>query len=99
MGRQIAVIGSGISGLSAAAYSAQDGNEVHVFEKNNEIGGRVRQFTQQGYPFDMVPSWYLMPDTIDYFFQDFDLLASHSYELLPLNPQFEMAAPDEVVAV
>jgi phytoene desaturase len=26
------VIGSGFSGLSAAAYAAKSGNEVHVFE-------------------------------------------------------------------
>jgi len=30
---KIAIIGSGFSGLSAAAYSAQKGHEVHVFEK------------------------------------------------------------------
>src|SRR5690606_31017743 len=99
MGRKIAVIGSGISGLSAAAYSAQDGNEVHVFEKNNEIGGRARQFTQQGYTFDMGPSWYWMPDIIDNFFQDFGHQASDFYELVSLNPQFEMVVTDEVVAV
>src|SRR5690606_3855022 len=99
MGRKIAVIGSGISGLSGAAYSAQDGNEVHVFEKNNEIGGRARQFTQQGYTFDMGPSWYWMPDIIDNFFQDFGHQASDFYELVPLNPQFEMVVTDEVVAV
>ena len=54
MKRKIAVIGSGFSGLSAAAYLAKDGHEVHVFEKHNQPGGRARQFkTDNGYVFDI----------------------------------------------
>ena len=34
---KIAVIGSGFSGLSAAAYLGAAGNEVHVFEKNETV--------------------------------------------------------------
>lgn len=34
MNKRIAIIGAGISGLSAAAYAAKDGNTVHVFEKD-----------------------------------------------------------------
>jgi phytoene desaturase len=59
MKKKIAIIGSGISGLSAASYCAQAGNEVHVFEKQDQPGGRARQFqTDNGYTFDMGPSWY-----------------------------------------
>ena len=58
MRKKIAIIGSGFSGLSAAAYSAKEGHEVHVFEKNSEAGGRARKFvTDNGYTFDMGPSW------------------------------------------
>lgn len=99
MQRRIAIIGSGISGLSAAAYAAKDGAEVHVFEKNAQIGGRARQFTEQGYTFDMGPSWYWMPDIIDNFFQDFGFRASDFYDLVPLDPQFEMLVPEGPVQV
>lgn len=34
MKKKIAIIGPGFSGLSAAAYAASAGHEVHVFEKN-----------------------------------------------------------------
>lgn len=91
MKKKIAIIGAGISGLSAAAYAAKAGNEVHVFEKNSSPGGRARQFkTDNGYIFDMGPSWYWMPDIIDNFFHDFGYKANHFYELVSLNPQFEM---------
>jgi phytoene desaturase len=92
---KIAIIGSGFSGLSAAAYSAQKGHEVHVFEKNSSLGGRARKFiTDNGYTFDMGPSWYWMPDIIENFFLDFGKKTSAFFELIPLNPQFEMVFSD-----
>lgn len=95
MPNKIAVIGSGISGLSAAAYLSKSGNEVHVFEKNSTPGGRARQFhTNNGYTFDMGPSWYWMPDIIEDFFKDFGYKTGDFYELVRLDPQFEMIFAD-----
>lgn len=98
--KKIAIIGSGFSGLSAAAYTAKEGHEVHVFEKHSQPGGRARQFkTEEGYVFDMGPSWYWMPDIINNFFNDFGWNSSDFYELISLNPQFEMIFSDEKIAV
>ncbi|MCW2263947.1 MULTISPECIES: phytoene desaturase family protein [Sphingobacterium] len=100
MKKKIAVIGSGFSGLSAAAYLAKAGNEVHVFEKHDQPGGRARQFkTEEGYVFDMGPSWYWMPDIIDNFFTDFGSKTTDFFELISLNPQFEMIFADDKIAV
>lgn len=97
---KIAIIGSGFSGLSAAAYSAQKGYEVHVFEKNNSLGGRARKFvTDNGYTFDMGPSWYWMPDIIENFFSDFGKKTSDYFQLVPLNPQFEMVFSDGTMQI
>jgi phytoene desaturase len=100
MKKKIAIIGSGISGLSAAAYSTSDGNEVHVFEKNATPGGRARQFvTDNGYTFDMGPSWYWMPDIIEGFFKDFGHKSSDFYTLITLDPQFEMIFEDTKINI
>ena len=98
--KRIAVIGSGFSGLSAAAYAAKSGHEVHVFEKHDQPGGRARQFkTEEGYLFDMGPSWYWMPDIIEGFFSDFDCKAADYFKLVSLDPQFEMIFSKEKISV
>lgn len=100
MKKKIAVIGSGFSGLSAAAYLAKAGNDVHVFEKHDHPGGRARQFTtEQGYVFDMGPSWYWMPDIIEGFFADFSYKTADFFEMISLNPQFEMIFSNEKIDV
>lgn len=100
MKKKIAIIGSGFSGLSATAYLAKAGNDVHVFEKHDQSGGRARQFsTEQGYIFDMGPSWYWMPDIIESFFADFGYKTSDFFELISLNPQFEIIFSEEKISV
>lgn len=93
--KRIAIIGAGFSGLSAAAYAAREGHDVQVFEQHSGPGGRARQFTTpNGYVFDMGPSWYWMPDIIEGFFADFGQKTADFFQLVGLNPQFEMIFPD-----
>ena len=97
----VAVIGSGFTGLSAAAYLADKGCNVDVYEKNGEIGGRARQLhTTNGYVFDMGPSWYWMPEVFEKFFNDFGYKSSDFYELELLDPGFSIIyGKDEVLNV
>src|SRR5690606_35006541 len=82
------------------AYLAKAGNDVHVFEKHDHPGGRARQFTtEQGYVFDMGPSWYWMPDIIEGFFADFGYKTADFFEMISLNPQFEMIFSNEKIDV
>ncbi|MCH8534552.1 MAG: phytoene desaturase [Flavobacteriaceae bacterium] len=90
MNKKIAVIGSGFSSLAAASYLAKDGDEVQLFEKNESIGGRARQFKAEGFTFDMGPSWYWMPDVFERFFNDFGKSASDYYQLDKLDPAYSV---------
>jgi len=90
---KIIVIGSGFSGLSAAAYLSAAGHDVHVFEKNESAGGRARQIKENNYVFDMGPSWYWMPDVFEKFFSDFGYQVSDFYKLKLLNPSFDVVFP------
>ncbi len=86
----IAVIGSGFAGLSAAAVLASQNNDVTVFEKNAQFGGRARVFESNGFVFDMGPSWYWMPDVYEKFYNLFGNTTSDFYELKKLDPGFKV---------
>jgi phytoene desaturase len=86
------VIGSGVAGLSAAAYLAKGNYEVTILEKNDSPGGRARQFKAEGFTFDMGPSWYWMPDVFEKFYQDFGFTTSDFYELIRLDPSYRVIA-------
>jgi phytoene desaturase len=90
MKKTISIIGSGFSALAASCYLAKQGHAVTVYEKNDSIGGRARQFKSNGFTFDMGPSWYWMPDVFERFFNDFDKKQSDYYELIKLNPAYRV---------
>ncbi|MEZ4984282.1 MAG: FAD-dependent oxidoreductase [Saprospiraceae bacterium] len=53
LAKKIIVIGAGFAGLAAASCLAQQGYAVTLLEKNDTPGGRARQFTANGFVFDM----------------------------------------------
>lgn len=86
--KDIIIIGSGFSSLSAACYLGKMGYNVTMFEKNPTIGGRARQLKQDGFIFDMGPTFYWMPDIFESFFRDFGKTPSDFYELIRLDPGY-----------
>jgi phytoene dehydrogenase-like protein len=49
---RVAVAGGGLAGLVAARHLADAGADVTVFERNDEVGGRVRSTRADGFVFD-----------------------------------------------
>ncbi|MDX1939727.1 MAG: phytoene desaturase family protein [Saprospiraceae bacterium] len=90
MAKKVIVIGSGFAGLSAATCLAQAGYDVTVLEKNSTPGGRARQFVEQGFVFDMGPSWYWMPDVFEQYFAHFGKKPSDYYDLVRLDPSYRI---------
>ncbi|HAD97232.1 MAG TPA: phytoene desaturase [Cryomorphaceae bacterium] len=90
MKKKVIVIGSGFAGLSAATSLADKGFSVQLLEKNDQPGGRARSFFDEGYTFDMGPSWYWMPDVFESYFNRFGKSVSDYYELIRLDPSYRV---------
>lgn len=79
---------------------AQAGFAVTVLEKNDQLGGRARVWKQDGFTFDMGPSWYWMPDVFEEFFARFGKKPSDYYTLDRLDPSYRVVfGPDELIDI
>ncbi|MFB6203648.1 MAG: phytoene desaturase family protein [Candidatus Nanohaloarchaea archaeon] len=93
-GKKVVVVGGGFGGLSAACFLADSGTEVELIEKNDHVGGRASVLEEEGFRFDMGPSWYLMPDIFERFFGKFDREPEDYYELDRLEPNYSVFFKD-----
>lgn len=92
--KHVVVIGSGFAGLSAASFMAKAGWKVTVLEKHDMPGGRARQFSADGFVFDMGPSWYWMPDVFERYFSCLGKSLSSYYTLKRLDPSYRVYFSD-----
>ncbi len=90
----IAIIGGGFGGLGAAALLSKSGYRVTLLEKNEQLGGRASVFSADGFRFDMGPSWYLMPDVFEEFFQALGEDIYDHLELERLQPSYRVFFKD-----
>lgn len=90
MAKNIVIIGGGFGGLASACLLAQQGHQVTIYEKNDLLGGRANLLEVQGFKFDMGPSWYLMPDVFEHFFQLLGEDINKYLELIKLEPSYQV---------
>lgn len=86
--KEIIVIGSGLGGLSAALRLASRGHKVKILEKHSKAGGRLNQFKEQGFTFDLGPSFMSMTFEFDELFRDCGI--RNPLRLKELDPLYEV---------
>src|SRR5829696_5563548 len=97
--KKVIVIGSGFAGLSAASFMAEAGWDVTVIEKHNTPGGRARQLKENGFVFDMGPSFYWMPDVFERYFSRFGKKRADYYSLQQLDPSYRIYWNDDATDI
>tara|TARA_B100001057_G_scaffold406159_1_gene419417 strand:+ start:8849 stop:10312 length:1464 start_codon:yes stop_codon:yes gene_type:complete len=73
MKRKAIIIGSGISGLALAVRLKSRGFDVHVYEKNKSIGGKLSDFHMDNFRHDFGPKLFTMPNLLEDIFNDANL--------------------------
>lgn len=90
----VCVIGGGVSGLATAALLAADGWQVELVERGERPGGRAGLWEHDGYRFDTGPSWYLMPQVFEHFFDMLGTDVHDELDLVRLDPGYRVFFED-----
>lgn len=60
--KRVNVVGAGTAGLAASVRLQKAGYDVHLYEKNERIGGKMYQIKEEGYTFDVGPTIVMTPE-------------------------------------
>jgi phytoene desaturase len=90
MAKKIIIIGGGIGGLASANLLQKAGYDVHVYEKNTQLGGRAGELKKDGFTFDTGPSWYLMPEVFKQYFSLLGVNVTKELNIKRLTPAYKV---------
>ena len=65
MKRKAIIIGSGIAGLAVSIRLKSKGYDVEVYEKNDNVGGKLSDFYIDDFRHDFGPKLFTMPNLIE----------------------------------
>ncbi|RZN61776.1 NAD(P)/FAD-dependent oxidoreductase [Methanonatronarchaeum sp. AMET6-2] len=90
----IGIVGAGPGGLSAAMLLASHGFSVEVYEREEEIGSRSSCIEENGYRFDVGPTFFMMPFILEEIFGECDKNLHDYVDLIELDPYYQLVFAD-----
>ncbi len=90
----VVVAGAGPGGLASAMLLAEAGAEVTVLEARDRVGGRSSAVVQDGFTFDLGPTFFLYPKVLDEIFRACGRRLEDEVELTRLDPMYRLQFED-----
>jgi phytoene desaturase len=84
------VVGAGPGGLATAMLLARSGVQVTVVEKHGRVGGRTATLEQDGFKFDIGPTFFLYPRVLKEIFADAGYDLEREVPMKRLDPQYRL---------
>ncbi|MDE3103882.1 MAG: phytoene desaturase [Acidobacteriota bacterium] len=88
--QHVVIIGAGPGGLAAAMLLAKSGVKVTIVEKRNHVGGRTATMQQDGYRFDIGPTFFLYPQVLREIFNAVGHNLDAEVPMQRLDPQYRL---------
>ena len=88
--RQVVIVGAGPGGLAAALLLAKSGVKVTVVEKRGQVGGRTATMEQDGFKFDIGPTFFLYPRVLREIFSAAGYDLDREVPMTRLDPQYRL---------
>ncbi len=88
--RQAVIVGAGPGGLAAAMLLAKSGVKVTIVEKRDRVGGRTSTWEQDGYKFDIGPTFFLYPRVLKEIFAASGYDLDREVPMTRLDPQYRL---------
>jgi phytoene desaturase len=85
---RIVIVGGGVGGLAAAIRLRVAGHQVTIFERNQQVGGKLATYERGGYTFDIGPSLITLPHVFDEVLRTAGTTLAEQVDLVRLDPQF-----------
>lgn len=89
----IAIVGAGIGGLTTALLLNKQGHKVTIYEKSEEVGGRIKFQRHGPYKIDQGPTIVLLPQMIQNVLRVAEV-DPEILDLVPCEPLYDLIYPD-----
>lgn len=86
----VTIIGAGPGGLAAAMLLAQQGRRVRILERMDRVGGRCSAFENDGFRFDVGPTFFLYPRVLKEIFAEVGYDLFEEVPMKRLDPQYRI---------
>ena len=92
--KKVAIIGAGPGGLAAGMVLSKRGYDLHIFEKDHQVGGRSKRLSLGDYHFDVGPTFLMYLEILESVFKEAGYDLHQELDLIRLEELYTLVFND-----